>query len=116
MRMWLSLPCDPWCTWHRVNRKKLGFAFKLKNARDKAMSRRMVRLATNIVATLKKEFPALSNAAFEWPNTCHGWSEAGLENLKKMLPYTVVYNGCELGMRSASPPHKMLQQGLPRDQ
>ena len=60
----------------------------------------MVRHVTQMLRRLQPLRPHF-RTAFEWPRYCSGWSDAALDELLKLLPYSTTFDGCAYGLRSA---------------
>lgn len=95
--VWFSLPCQPWCSWQRIN------AGPTKNdeqrdriRKDRVHSRRMIALASSVVTDLLPRFPGKIHMAWEWPRYCDGWRLPELATLVKYLPI-VVLMGVNMG-------------------
>ena len=64
---------------------------KTQLALDRAESRHMIKL---FIIEVKRALAAGAMAAFEWPVHCHGWKEPQVQELKRLLPFECVFDGC----------------------
>ena len=96
--LWISIPCDPWCPWHRIFRRKTGkYAAWLRARRQRSV--RALKGVTDIVRVLLRDFPRSNlKVAFEWPRMSEGWSAPGMGALRKILRHTCKFDGCAYGL------------------
>jgi len=60
VKIWVSIPCSPWCSWQRVNAKTVpGFEEKLKELREASLT--LVENVKELIEETKCE------SYFEWP-------------------------------------------------
>ena len=65
VKIWISIPCSPWCSWQRVNLWKIeGWEGTLNESRDE--SRELIDKVTKLVEDTKCE------SYFEWPKNNDG--------------------------------------------
>jgi hypothetical protein len=80
VKIWISIPCSPWCSWQRVNLWKIeGWEKTLNDHREE--SRELIDKVTKLVEDTKCE------SYFEWPKNNDGWKEPKVEYLMKLMPH-----------------------------
>jgi len=88
----ISIPCSPWCSWQRVNLCVIeGFESTLNQKREE--SRKLMDKVTKLVEDTKCE------SYFEWPKRIDGWREPKIENLMESMPHYTTFDGCAYGLK-----------------
>ena len=65
VKIWISIPCSPWCSWQRVNLWKIeGWEKTLNDYREESME--LIDKVTKLVEDTKCE------SYFEWPKNNDG--------------------------------------------
>ena len=101
--LWVSLPCDPWCAYQRLN------VFKSRSFAEKLEKRRRASLrALELLRQLLRKFEAELKShrlrvSFEWPRNNDGWKTRAMQRLRKALPITCNFEGCQYGLRHQKP-------------
>jgi hypothetical protein len=94
VKIWISIPCSPWCSWQRASLLKIArWEGTLNDYREE--SRELIDKATNLVEDTKCE------SYFAWPKNNDGWREPKIENLMKHMPHHTIYDGCAYGLKSS---------------
>ena len=88
--LWGSLPCSPWSGLRNFMKNRTQLAL------DRAESRHMIKMFT---VEVKRALAAGAMAAFEWPVHSHGWKEPQVQELKRLLPFECVFDGCAYDLK-----------------
>ena len=72
LKIWISVPCSPWCSWQRVNLKTApNFEERLKGMGDESLI-----LVDNVIEVLND---TKCESYFEWPKKNDGWKNPKVE-------------------------------------
>jgi len=94
VKIWISIPCSPWCSWQRINMKIVpNFEERLKEMRDESL--KLVDNVKELVEDTKCE------SYFEWPKNNDGWKNPKVEELLKSMPYSTEFDGCAYGLKNS---------------
>ena len=100
--LWISVPCDPWCSWHRVFTYRPGYASQLKEKRDR--SRKGLKLLSGLLSRLTTKIPSSAlRVCFEWPRNNDGWTLPEIASIRRYLPHTADFDGCAYGVPFRKP-------------
>jgi predicted adenine nucleotide alpha hydrolase (AANH) superfamily ATPase len=96
VKIWISIPCSPWCSWQRVNLKTVpNFEERLKEMRDESL----ILVGIGNVKELVEE--SKCESYFEWPKNNDGWKNPTVEELLKNMPYSTEFDGCAYGLKNS---------------
>ncbi len=89
--VWASLPCTPWTTWAHVNQwLSPATAHAISAAQD--ASKRMIALLLSFLRRTRV------GMVYEWPRHAIGWSCKEVQQLRCLLKFWFVFDGCSYGI------------------
>ena len=100
--LWASLPCTPWCAYHRMNNKNPAYDARLRKARSESLVllRGFLRIVKDLRGFARRDRLRI---AFEWPRHNDGWNLPVVRSLLRLLPYSARPDGCMYGMARQKP-------------
>jgi hypothetical protein len=94
VKIWVSIPRSPWCSWKSVNLKTVpNFEERLKEMRDESLI--LVDNVKEVIESTKCE------SYFEWPKNNDGWKNPKVEELLKSMPRSTEFDGCAYGLKNS---------------
>ena len=85
VKIWISIPCSPWCSWQRVNLETVpNFEENLNEMRDESLT-----LFDNVKELIED---TKCESYFEWPKNNDGWKNPKVEELLKSMPYSTEFD------------------------
>ena len=83
--LWASLPCTPWCAYHRMNNKNPAYDARLRKARSESLVllRGFLRIVKDLRGFARRDRLRI---AFEWPRNNDGWNLPVVRSLLWLLP------------------------------
>ena len=97
----ISLPCTPWCTWHRIA-SSVGPDYAFRVEAQRKLSRNMLKLTISMLRRLLPYGPRF-RVSFEWPRNSDGWNPRKCPEIRQLTQLATRMQHRRLRLRPARP-------------